>query len=116
MAVAEVSGLPLLFCVRCGAWSTGRPQKLAELCTKRRSPAGTAALAAIEAGWTPEGPALKRRLTSIQHLQAPGRDEGGAECGPVGGVVPSPEIATARLAALRARVRAREAAARADVS
>ena len=70
-------GLPLTFCLKCGAWTTRRLYKLAETCAAKRSRAGEQALAYIKKGlrpWLARGLKAEHRKSMGQGSWAPAED------------------------------------------
>ena len=77
--VAQCSGmgLPLSFCLKCGAWTTRRLYKLAETCAAKRSRAGEQALAYIKKGlhpWLAQGMRAEHRKPVGQGFWEPAED------------------------------------------
>ena len=70
-------GLPLTFCLKCGAWTIRRLYKLAETCAAKRSRAGEQALAYIKKGlhpWLARGLKAEHRKSMGQGSWAPAED------------------------------------------
>ncbi len=66
MAHAHGAGLPISFCVRCGAWTSRRSYRLAKECVGRPTPSGKQALQRIAAGrhpWLKRGGRAHQRAT-----------------------------------------------------
>ena len=71
------SGLPLIFCLKCGAWTTRRMYKLAAACKAQRTRAGEQALSHIKQGrhpWLARGEKVEQRKAIGQGTWTPAED------------------------------------------
>ena len=71
------SGLPLIFCLKCGAWTTRRMYKLAAACKAQRTRAGEQALSRIKQGrhpWLARGERAEKRKAIGQGTWTPAED------------------------------------------
>ena len=70
-------GLPLIFCLKCGAWTTRRMYKLAAACKAKRTRAGEQALGYIRNGlhpWLARGEKAEQRKAIGRGMWTPAED------------------------------------------